>query len=74
MDLARLRGRGGGSSVRRAEVGTGSSASGGRNALTLTFNMSIKAAFAGNRAFCLAARDAAEHNSGWQALGTWKAP
>jgi hypothetical protein len=51
--------------------GTGSSASGSGNTLTLTLNMSFKPSFAGNRAFYLAARDMAEHNSGWQALGTW---
>jgi hypothetical protein len=54
--------------------GAGSSASGGGNTFTLTLNMSFKPAFAGNRAFYLAARDVAEHNSCWQALGTWTAP
>jgi len=54
--------------------GAGSSASGSGNTLTLTLNMSLKPAFAGNRAFYLAARDVAEHNSGWQAMGTWTAP
>jgi hypothetical protein len=36
--------------------------------------MSFTSSFAGNRVVYLAARDVAEHNSGWQALGSWTVP
>jgi hypothetical protein len=54
--------------------GAGSSAGGSGNTLTLTLNMSFGGTFAGNRAFYLAARDVVEHNSGWQASGSWTVP
>jgi subtilisin family serine protease len=53
---------------------TGSSVSGSGNNLTLTLNLAFKVGFAGNRVFYVAARDAVEHNSGWQAMGTWTVP
>ena len=54
--------------------GTGSSALGSGATLTLTLSMSFTSSFAGNRVVYLAARDVAEHKSGWQALGSWTAP
>jgi sugar lactone lactonase YvrE len=55
--------------------GSGSSVGGSGNTLTLTLNMSFKAAFAGNRIFYTAAGDmSGTKNSGWQALGAWGAP
>ncbi len=68
---------GSGSSVSNSQCtiyGAGSFASGSGNTLTLTLNMSFQPAFAGNRAFYLAARDILEHNSGWQVMGTWTVP
>ena len=52
----------------------GSSFAGNGNTLTLMLNLSFSAAFAGNKVIYLAARDAANHNSGWQALGTRNVP
>jgi len=52
----------------------GSSVSASGNYLTLTLNLAFKPAFAGNRVFYVAARDTVEHNSGWQAMGTWTVP
>ena len=55
--------------------GTGSSAAGSGNTLTLTLNVSFTPAFAGNRIFYTAAGNAAgTENSGWQALGAWTVP
>jgi hypothetical protein len=43
--------------------------------LTLTLNVSFTGAFAGNRIFHTAARNAAgTENSGWQAVGGWTVP
>lgn len=53
---------------------TGSSVSASGNYLTLTLNLGFKGGFGGNRVFYVAARDVAEHNSGWQAMGTWTVP
>jgi YD repeat-containing protein len=51
--------------------GTGSSASPSGNALTLTLNVTFKAAFAGNRIIWVAGRDAASgNNTDWQSMGT----
>jgi hypothetical protein len=51
--------------------GTGSSATPG-NTLTLTLNITFKAAFAGNRIVWAAGRDRADgNNTDWQAMGTW---
>jgi len=55
-------------------MGTGSSAVGSGNTLTLTLNMSFSSSFAGNKIMYMAARDNAQGNSGWQALGTWNVP
>jgi hypothetical protein len=41
------------------------------NNLTLRISLAFKASFAGHRAIYVAARDVAERNSGWQAMGTW---
>jgi FG-GAP repeat len=42
------------------------------NGLTISLNLGFRAAFAGNRIFYLAARDAAEsNNTDWQPAGTW---
>ena len=54
--------------------GPGSSANGSGNTLTLALNVSFGVGFAGNKIAYLAARDAAQNNSGWQALGTWAVP
>lgn len=65
---------GGGGTVQNSQCivyATGSSVSATGNYLTVTLNLGFKAAFAGNRVFYVAARDVAEHNSGWQAMGTW---
>ena len=55
-------------------AGIGSSATGSGNTLTLTLNMNFTAGFAGDRVIYSAARDSVEHNSGWQAIGTWSVP
>jgi len=52
-------------------VGTGSSFSGSGNTLTLNLVLSFNPGFAGNKVMYLAARDLAQNNSGWQAMGTW---
>ena len=54
--------------------GTGSSASGSGNTLTLTLNVRFSSSFAGERIIYMAARDVAERNSGWQAMGRWTVP
>jgi len=43
-------------------------------AIALTLNITFKPAFAGNKVIYMAARDIAENNSGWQALGVVQAP
>jgi subtilisin family serine protease len=68
---------GGGGRVENSQCtvyATGSSVSGSGKNLTLTLNLAFKAGFAGNRVFYIAARDVAEHNSGWQGMGTWTVP
>ena len=55
--------------------GTGSSASGNGNTLTLTLALSFsETAFAGEKVTYLAARDVAQNNSGWLAMGVWSVP
>jgi hypothetical protein len=54
--------------------GTGSSAVGSGNTLTLTLNMSFTGTFMGNRILYTAARNGGTANSGWQALGAWAVP
>jgi len=50
------------------------SAIGNGETLTLTLNFTFKAGFGGNKIAYLAARDQAQNNSGWQALGVWQVP
>src|SRR5262249_40463752 len=50
------------------------SASGSGSLLTLTLTISFTPGFGGNRIMYIAARDQAQSNSNWQALGTWQAP
>ncbi len=53
-------------------VGAGSSATGSGDTLTLTLNVFFYEGFAGNPTVYSAARDSGgNHNTGWQALGTW---
>ncbi|MEO8026645.1 MAG: BACON domain-containing carbohydrate-binding protein [Bryobacteraceae bacterium] len=54
--------------------GSQSSFTGTGNTLTLALDITFAAGFAGNKITYLAARDVAENNSGWQALGTWQVP
>lgn len=54
--------------------GAGSSAVGSGNTLTLTLTISFNSSFAGDRIIYMAARDVAERNSGWQAMGRWRVP
>jgi len=54
--------------------GAGSSASGSGGILTLNLNLSFSPSFGGNKVVYLAARDLAQHNTGWQPLGTWSVP
>ena len=42
--------------------------------LTLTMTITFTPSFGGNRIMYVAARDQAQSNSAWQALGTWQAP
>jgi len=44
------------------------------NTLTLTLSLTFTASFSGNKIVYMAARDIAQNNSGWQALGTWQVP
>jgi hypothetical protein len=53
---------------------TGSSATGNSTTLVLTLNLTFTAGFAGNRVVYMAARDAAQNNSGWVPLGVWQVP
>jgi hypothetical protein len=50
------------------------SAIGNGETLTLALNFTFKAGFGGNKIAYLAARDQAQNNSGWQALGVWQVP
>ena len=54
--------------------GSGSSVSTNSNTLTLTLAVTFKSPFAGNKVVYMAARDLAQHNSDWQALGTFGVP
>ncbi len=54
--------------------GTGTSASGSGSTLALTLRIEFAPTFSGNRVLYAAARDMANHNSGWQAAGTWTVP
>ncbi len=53
---------------------TGSAVSGAGNNVSLSLNMSFTAGFGGRRIMHLAARDIAQHNSGWHARGVWTVP
>jgi hypothetical protein len=53
---------------------TGSPVLASGNTLSLTLSFVFNSSFAGNKVVYLAARDVAENNSGWQALGTWLVP
>ncbi len=55
-------------------LGTGSSAAGSGNTLTLTLNMFFTTEFGGNRVVYLAARDSAQNNTGWQTMGVHGVP
>jgi hypothetical protein len=48
------------------------SAKGDGNLLTLAVNVSFRAGFSGKKNIYLSARDNAQNNSGWLALGTWE--
>ena len=50
------------------------SATGSGASLSITLNITFKSAFGGNKISYLAARDVAQDNTGWQALGVWQAP
>ncbi len=54
--------------------GAGSSAAGNGVSLILTLKVQFLPALRGNRVAYLAARDLAQHNSGWQALNAWNIP
>jgi hypothetical protein len=43
------------------------------NQLALTLTLTLKTSFAGSKVIYMAARNVAESNSGWQALGVWQA-
>ena len=53
--------------------GTGSSVSASGNTLTLTLAVTFASGFGGNKVVYTAARSNSQ-NSGWQAMGTWRAP
>ena len=53
---------------------SGSSATGNGNVLTLVLNITFKPKFGGNQVIYLAARDAANGNSGWHAMGVSMIP
>jgi hypothetical protein len=50
------------------------SASGSGLTFSLTLNITFTAAFGGNKVAYVAARDQAQNNSNWQAVGVWQAP
>jgi len=53
-------------------TGTGTSVQTSGNTLTLTLNLTFKAAFAGNQILYAAGRDSQDlNNTDWQAMGTW---
>ncbi|MEZ5403726.1 MAG: BACON domain-containing carbohydrate-binding protein [Bryobacteraceae bacterium] len=52
----------------------GSTAVESGNAVTLTLSLTLSGAFQGDRLIFAAARDVAENNSGWQAMGTITVP
>ncbi len=54
--------------------GTGSSAVGSGNNLTLTLNISFSASFTGSRVIYTAARDNGSGNSGWKTIGASQIP
>ncbi|MEZ5399837.1 MAG: SBBP repeat-containing protein [Bryobacteraceae bacterium] len=54
--------------------GTGSSVTGQGSNVTLNLNMNFSPSFQGDRIVWVAVRDVAEHNSGWQAVGTVSVP
>jgi probable HAF family extracellular repeat protein len=47
---------------------------GSGNSLTVTVSFTFTSTFAGNKVIYTAARDLAQRNSGWQALGSWQIP
>ncbi|HYW47208.1 MAG TPA: hypothetical protein VE959_30355 [Bryobacteraceae bacterium] len=68
---------GGAGAVTNSQCGVnaaGSSVTGSGNIMTLTLNLSFALGFAGNKVTWLAARDVAQTNSGWQAMGVWQVP
>jgi hypothetical protein len=54
--------------------GVGASVTGSGTNLTIRLPITFTGAFRGNRVVYMAARDVAEHNSGWQAKGVWQVP
>jgi len=64
----------GGTANSQCAVTLSGTATGTGNTLTLTLNMTFASTFAGNKVIYMAARDVAQNNSGWQALGTWGVP
>jgi serine protease AprX len=74
LPLLPLGGTGSVSNNQCTVLASGSSVSASGSYLTLTLNLAFKSGLAGNRVFYLAARDMMEHNSGWQAMGTWTVP
>lgn len=74
LPLLPLGGTGSVSNSQCTVLASGSSVSASGSYLTLTLNLAFKSGLAGNRVFYVAARDMMEHNSGWQAMGTWTVP
>jgi probable HAF family extracellular repeat protein len=58
----------------QCSVSISGSVSGNGNTLTLPINFIFSPTFGGNKVIYVAARDTAQNNSGWQALGTWGVP
>ena len=55
-------------------VGSGSSAVGSGNTLTLALNMTFNPSFSGNQVVFVAARDTAQNNTGWNTIGVHNVP
>jgi len=69
-----LSGAGGSTSNGQCSVTASGAPSGSGDTLTLMLAVTFSASFAGNKVIYLAARDASQNNSGWQAMGTWGVP
>lgn len=54
--------------------GTGSSAIGSGNSMSLTLSITFSSTFAGSRSIYAYAEDNTTQSSGWQTLGTWDVP